>query len=46
MDAIRKYEIKYHVSGPKRPDENPAKALVLHHAQVEGASKAVRLWFL
>jgi hypothetical protein len=24
MDAIRKYEIKYHVSGPRRPNENPA----------------------
>ena len=25
MDAIRKYEIKYHVSGPRRPNENPAE---------------------
>ena len=25
MDAIRRYEIKYHVSGPRRPNENPAK---------------------
>ena len=25
MDAIRKYEIKYHVSGPRRPKENPAE---------------------
>jgi hypothetical protein len=25
MDAIRRYEIKYHVSGPRRPNENPAE---------------------
>ena len=25
VDAIRKYEIKYHVSGPRRPNENPAE---------------------
>ena len=25
MQAIRKYEIKYHVSGPRRPNENPAE---------------------
>ena len=25
MDAIRKHEIKYHVSGPRRPNENPAE---------------------
>jgi hypothetical protein len=25
MQAIRKYEIKYHVSGPQRPNENPAE---------------------
>ena len=25
MDALRKYEIKYHVSGPRRPNENPAE---------------------
>jgi hypothetical protein len=25
MDAIRKYEIKHHVSGPRRPNENPAE---------------------
>jgi hypothetical protein len=24
MDAIRRYEIKYHISGPRRPNENPA----------------------
>jgi hypothetical protein len=23
MEAIRRYEIKYHVSGPRRPNENP-----------------------
>ena len=41
MDAIRKYEIKYHVSGPRQPNEDPAetvihevkKALVLDHAK-------------
>jgi hypothetical protein len=25
MDAVRKYEIRYHVSGPRRPNENPAE---------------------
>jgi hypothetical protein len=25
MDAIRRYEVKYHVSGPRRPNENPAE---------------------
>ncbi|KAI2500086.1 Reverse transcriptase (RNA-dependent DNA polymerase) [Fragilaria crotonensis] len=25
MEAIRRYEIKYHVSGPRRPNENPAE---------------------
>jgi hypothetical protein len=25
MNAIRRYEVKYHVSGPRRPNENPAK---------------------
>jgi hypothetical protein len=25
MSAIRRYEIKYHVSGPRRPNENPAE---------------------
>jgi hypothetical protein len=25
MDAIRRYEIKHHVSGPRRPNENPAE---------------------
>ncbi|KAI2513325.1 Reverse transcriptase (RNA-dependent DNA polymerase) [Fragilaria crotonensis] len=25
MDAIRRYKIKYHVSGPRRPNENPAE---------------------
>jgi hypothetical protein len=25
MDAIRRYEIKYHVSGTRRPKENPAE---------------------
>ena len=25
VDAIRRYEIKYHVSGPQRPNENPAE---------------------
>jgi hypothetical protein len=25
MQAIRRYEIKYHVSGPRRPNENPAE---------------------
>eukprot|EP00978_Attheya_sp_CCMP212_P027874 scaffold94585_cov61-Attheya_sp.AAC.1 len=25
MDLIRRYEIKYHVSAPKRPNENPAE---------------------
>jgi hypothetical protein len=25
MDTIRKYEIKYHISGPRRPNENPAE---------------------
>ncbi len=25
MDAICRYEIKYHVSGPRRPNENPAE---------------------
>jgi hypothetical protein len=25
MSAMRKYEIKYHVSGPRRPNENPAE---------------------
>ena len=25
MSAIRKYEIKYHISGPRRPNENPAE---------------------
>jgi hypothetical protein len=25
MDAIRKYEIKYHVSGPRRPNKNPTE---------------------
>ena len=25
MQAIRKYEIKYHVFGPRRPNENPAE---------------------
>jgi hypothetical protein len=25
MDAIQKYEIKYHVSGPLQPNENPAE---------------------
>jgi hypothetical protein len=25
MDAIRRYEIKYHISGPRRPNENPAE---------------------
>jgi hypothetical protein len=25
MDAKRRYDIKYHVSGPRRPNENPAK---------------------
>ena len=28
MDAIRKYEIKYHVSGPRRPNENPAEQCI------------------
>jgi hypothetical protein len=25
VDAIRRYEIKYHVSGPRRPNKNPAE---------------------
>ena len=25
MDAIRRYEIRYHISGPRRPNENPAE---------------------
>ena len=25
MQALRRYEIKYHVSGPRRPNENPAE---------------------
>jgi hypothetical protein len=25
LQAIRRYEIKYHVSGPRRPNENPAE---------------------
>ena len=25
MDAIRRYEVRYHVSGPRRPNENPAE---------------------
>jgi hypothetical protein len=25
MDAVRRYEIKFHVSGPRRPNENPAE---------------------
>jgi hypothetical protein len=25
MDAVRKYEIRYHVSAPRRPNENPAE---------------------
>jgi hypothetical protein len=25
MDATQRYEVKYHVSGPRRPDKNPAK---------------------
>ena len=25
MDAIRRYKIKYHISGPRRPNENPAE---------------------
>jgi hypothetical protein len=25
MQAIRRYEIKYHVSGPRRPNKNPAE---------------------
>ena len=25
METIRRYEIKYHVSGPRRPNENPAE---------------------
>jgi hypothetical protein len=25
MSVIRKYEIKYHISGPRRPNENPAE---------------------
>ena len=25
MDAIRRYKIKYHVSSPRRPNENPAE---------------------
>jgi hypothetical protein len=25
LEAIRRYEIKYHVSGPRRPNENPAE---------------------
>ena len=25
QDTIRKYDIKYHVSGPRRPNENPAE---------------------
>jgi hypothetical protein len=28
MDAIRRYEIKYHVSGPRRPNENPAEQAI------------------
>lgn len=28
MDAIRRYEIKYHVSGPRRPNENPAEQVI------------------
>jgi hypothetical protein len=28
MEAIRKYEIKYHVSGPRRPNENPAEQAI------------------
>lgn len=28
MQAIRKYEIKYHVLGPRRPNENPAKQAI------------------
>jgi hypothetical protein len=28
MDAIRRYEITYHVSGPRRPNENPAKQVI------------------
>lgn len=30
MDAIRKYEVKYHVSGPRQPNENPAGEQSIH----------------
>ena len=28
MDAIRNYEIKYHVSGPRRPNEYPGEKAI------------------
>ena len=28
MRTIRKYDIKYHVSGPRRPNENPAESTI------------------
>ena len=28
MQAIRRYQIKYHVSGPRRPNENPAEQAI------------------
>ncbi|KAI2501831.1 hypothetical protein MHU86_12596 [Fragilaria crotonensis] len=35
MDAIRRYEIKYHVSGPRRPNENPAEQSI-HEIKKDG----------
>lgn len=49
MQATRKYEIKYHVSGPWRPNENPAEQAI--HEVKKGCYRIVlkknvplRLW--